>query len=211
LVPSVLSAIQMIQDNNFQRNVERIVQQNKNMGKSYIYDYKTDVEANPPTVDLYMAGEKMESISRERLFQEAEEVGITRGQITIHEDAAFQFEQLSESELIQSIIDGHNQQVDALERKVEELSGELQSYKNRELPSELLTRELSAQYDGVLSVTLTRGKRVQTEGGEGSEVIVAILHTRRPVKEADRLRIRNWLQVRLGVEEVDVIVNSDRK
>ena len=129
----------------------------------------------------------MESISRERLFQEAEEVGITRGQITIHEDAAFQFEQLSESELIQSIIDGHNQQVDALERKVEELSGELQS------------------------VTLTRGKRVQTEGGEGSEVIVAILHTRRPVKEADRLRIRNWLQVRLGVEEVDVIVNSDRK
>ena len=75
----------------------------------------------------------------------------------------------------------------------------------------MLTRELSAQYDGVLSVTLTRGKRVQTEGGEGSEVIVAILHTRRPVKEADRLRIRNWLQVRLGVEEVDVIVNSDRK
>ena len=211
LVPSVLSAIQMIQDNNFQRNVERLVQQNKNLGKSYIYDYKTDVEANPPTVDLYMAGEKMEAISRERLFLEAEEAGITRSQITIHEDAAFQFEQLSESELIRGIIDGHNQQVNELEKKLQELSGELQNYKNRELPTELLTRELAAQYDGIRSVTLTRGQRVQADGEDGKEIIVAILQTARSVKEADRLRIRNWLQVRLGVEEVDVIVNSERK
>ena len=211
IVPSVLSAIQMIQDNNFARNAELLVKNNKNLGKSYIYDYKTNLESRPHTLELFLAGEKMEAEARERLLSQAEEAGITRSQILIHEDAAFQFEQLSESELIRGIIDGHNQQVSELEGKLQELSGELQQYKNRELPTELLTRELAAQYDGIRSVTLTRGQRVQTDEQGGKEIIVAIIQTSRAVKEADRLRIRNWLQVRLGVDEVDVIVNSDRK
>ena len=211
IVPSVLSAIQMIQDNNFARNAELLVKNNKNLGKSYIYDYMTNLESRPHTLELFLAGEKMEAEARERLLSQAEEAGITRSQILIHEDAAFQFEQLSESELIRGIIDGHNQQVSELEGKLQELSGELQQYKNRELPTELLTRELAAQYDGIRSVTLTRGQRVQTDEQGGKEIIVAIIQTSRAVKEADRLRIRNWLQVRLGVDEVDVIVNSDRK
>ncbi len=144
LVPSVLSGIQMIQDNNFARSAERLVQQYKNLGKIYIYDYKTDVESKPQTIDLYLAGEKLEASERERLLRDAEEAGITRSQIIFHEDAAFQFEKMTESELIQSIIDGHNRQVEELEGRVTELSGEVQQYKNRQLPVTLLTRELAA-------------------------------------------------------------------
>ena len=211
LVPSVLSGIQMIQDNNFARSAERLVQQNKNLGKSYIYDYKTDVESKPQTIDIYLAGEKLEASERERLLRDAEEAGITRSQIIFHEDAAFQFEKMTESELIQSIIDGHNQQVEELEGKVTELSGELQQYKNRQLPAALLTRELAAQYTGIRQVTLTRGERVEAGSETGKETVVAILQVDRTVKEADRLRIREWLKVRLGVEEVEVIMNTAKK
>jgi len=208
LVPSVLSAIQMIQDNNFERSIQRIIEQNKNLGKSYIYDYKIDVEADPPTVEFYMAGEKMEDLARERLYQQARDAGITRDQVIIHEDAAFQYEFMNESELIRGIIDGHNRQVEDLEGKITELTGEIQQYKNRELPSALLTRELAAQYEGIRSATITRGERIDAGNGEGEEVIVAIIQSSTPIKEADRLRIQNWLTVRLGVEDVDVIVNT---
>ncbi|MBR4586221.1 MAG: DUF389 domain-containing protein [Bacteroidales bacterium] len=211
LVPSVLSGIQMIQDNNFARSAERLVQQNKNLGKSYIYDYKTDVESKPQTIDIYLAGEKLEASERERLLRDAEEAGITRSQIIFHEDAAYQFEKMTESELIQSIIDGHNRQVEELEGRVTELSGEVQQYKNRQLPVTLLTRELSAQYPGIRQVTLTRGERVEAGSESGRETVVAILQCDRTVKEADRLRIRDWLKVRLGVEDVEVIVNTVKK
>ena len=211
LVPSVLSGIQMIQDNNFARSAERLVQQNKNLGKSYIYDYKTDVESKPQTIDIYLAGEKLEASERERLLRDAEEAGITRSQIIFHEDAAYQFEKMTESELIQSIIDGHNRQVEELEGRVTELSGEVQQYKNRQLPVTLLTRELAAQYPGIRQVTLTRGERVEAGSESGSETVVAILQCDRTVKEADRLRIRDWLKVRLGVEDVEVIVNTVKK
>ena len=211
IVPSVLSAIQMIQDNNFARNAELLVKNNKNLGKSYIYDYKTNLDNRPHTLDLYLAGEKMEPDARERIYLSAEEAGITRSQIVIHEDAAFQNELMTESELIRNIIDGHNRQVEELEGKITELSGEVQQYQNRELPVALLTRELAAQYDGVRQVTLTRGSRTDAESGESREVIVAILNCAKPPKEAERLRIQNWLKVRLGVEEVEVLIDTKKK
>ena len=211
IVPSVLSAIQMIQDNNFARNAELLVKENKNLGKSYIYDYKTNLDNRPHTLDLYLAGEKMEASARERIYLRAEEAGITRSQIVIHEDAAFQNELMTESELIQSIIDGHNRQVEELEGKVTELSGEIQEYQNRELPVALLTRELAAQYDGVRQVTLTRGSRTDAESGESCEIIVAILNCTKPPRETERIRIQNWLKVRLGVEEVEVLVDTKKK
>ena len=211
IVPSVLSAVQMIQDTNFERVAQQLVRQNKNLGKSYIYDFKTNLDNKPHTLDIYLAGEKMESVARERLLRDAEEAGITRNQITFHEDAAFQYEARSESELIQSIIDGHNRQVDELEKQVAELSGEIQKYKNRQLPAALITSELAAQYDGIRQVTLTRGESIEAGSETGKEVIVAILRCTRAPKEADRLRIQNWLKVRLGVEDVDVIVNTNKK
>ena len=211
LVPSVLSGIRMIQDNNFTRSAQQLVQQNKNLGKSYIYDYRTDVESRPKTIDIYLAGEKMEDLARERLLQQAEEAGITRSQIIIHEDAAFQNEMLTESEIIRNIIDSHNQQVGELEAKVTELSGELQHYKNLQLPAALLTQELAAQYDGIQKVTLTRGESVTTGSTSGVETVVAILQCTKAIKEAERIRIQNWLKVRLGVEDVEVIVNTNKK
>ena len=111
LVPSVLTAIQMIRDNNFARSAQELVLNNKNLGKSYVYDYKIDLDQKPRVLELFLAGEKMEADARERIFLAAEEVGITRNQIVIHEDAAYKSQTMTESELIRDIIDGHASQV----------------------------------------------------------------------------------------------------
>ena len=205
LVPSVLSAIEMIKDNNFARNARILVQQNKNLGKSFIYDYHTDIETKPSTLELYLAGEKLESSARERLFLNAEEMGITRAQIVIHEDAAFQNEMMTESELIRSMIDSHNDEVRRLTGQVDSLSTAIEFYKAQQLPSELITREIAAQYDGVTEVTLTRGQRVKTADGKAAAAIVAIVRSTQPLQDDERERIEQWLRVRLGIDDVTVI------
>ncbi len=205
LVPSVLSAIEMIKDNNFARNARILVQQNKNLGKSFIYDYHTDIETKPSTLELYLAGEKLESSARERLFLNAEEMGITRTQIVIHEDAAFQNEMMTESELIRSMIDSHNDEIRRLTGQVDSLSTAIEFYKAQQLPSELITREIAAQYDGVTEVTLTRGQRVKTADGKAAAAIVAIVRSTQPLQDDERERIEQWLRVRLGIDDVTVI------
>lgn len=205
LVPSVLSAIEMIKDNNFARNARILVQQNKNLGKSFIYDYHTDIETKPSTLELYLAGEKLESSARERLFLNAEEMDITRAQIVIHEDAAFQNEMMTESELIRSMIDSHNDEIRRLTGQVDSLSTAIEFYKAQQLPSELITREIAAQYDGVTEVTLTRGQRVKTADGKAAAAIVAIVRSTQPLQDDERERIEQWLRVRLGIDDVTVI------
>ena len=208
LVPSVWSAVQMIQDNNFAISAQRLVHDNTNLGKSYIYDYRTDVEANPPTLELFLAGEKMDAATRERLFLDAEQSGITRGQIIIREDAAFQNEIMTESEIIRNIIDSHDREVEQLQGQVDSLSTSIEFFKAQQLPSVLITREIAAQYAGVEEVTLTRGERVQAENGKSDAAIVAIVRTETGLKEAERERIEQWLRVRLGVNDVTVIVKK---
>ena len=208
LVPSVFSAVQMIQDNNFAISAQKLVMQNKNLGKSYIYDYKTDLESRPHKLELYLAGERMESSARERIYLDAEEAGITRSQIVIHEDAAFQNEMMSESEIIRGILDGHNRQVDALQGQVDSLSATLEFLRAGQLPSELITREIAAQYAGVQEVTLTRGESVVAEGGSTHPAVVAIIRSTLPLTAAERERIEQWLRVRLSVDDVTVINNQ---
>ena len=207
LVPSVLTAIQMIRDNNFARSAQELVLGNKNLGKSYIYDYKTDLEQKPPVLDLYLAGEKMEADAREQLYLAAEEAGITRAQIVIHEDAAYQ-SAMSESELIRSIINGHNREVQRLESQVDSLSMAVEFFQAQKLPSALITREIAAQYEGVQEVTLTRGESVLADDGQSRPAIVAIVRSIKPFTELERTRVEQWLRVRLGVEDVTVIVQN---
>jgi Predicted membrane protein len=208
LVPSIWSAVQMIQDNNFAINAQRLVHDNTNLGKSYIYDYRTDVEANPPTLELFLAGEKMDSATRERLFLDAEQSGITRSQIIIREDAAFQNEIMTESEIIRNLLDSHDREVAQLQTQVDSLSTSIEFYKAQQLPSVLITREIAAQYAGVEEVILTRGERIQTGDGKSDAAVVAIVRTAAGLKDTERERIEQWLRVRLGVEDVTVIVRK---
>ncbi len=205
LVPSVFSAVQMIRSNNFARNAQRLVAQNKNLGKSYIYDYKTDLNAKPPTIELYLAGEKLDDIQRERICLQAEEHGITRSQLLFHEDAAFQNELMTESEIIRSILDGHNREVEELKGQVDSLQTEIDFHLLQELPSALITREIAAQYAGVQEVTLTRGERVGAEGQEARPAVIALIRAATPLSNAERSRIQQWLRIRLNVEDVTVI------
>ena len=206
VVPSVLSAVQIIRVTNFTRSVHRLVQDNKNIGKSYIYDYHTNTESKPPTIDLYLAGEKLSAADREKICRQAEEYGITRSQLNFHEEVAFQNERMTESEIIHGIIDGHNQEIATLESQIDSLNATILSYKALELPADLITREISAQYAGITEVILTRGDHVRVSDSDIRPAIVAIIHCTKALKDDERKRIEQWLQVRLSVDDVTVML-----
>ena len=81
IVPSVISAITVIQENALNKNVSQYIAQNKTIGKSYIYDYKYNNQIKPSTIDIYFAGEPLSGEARERLLTNAEEAGFKREQI----------------------------------------------------------------------------------------------------------------------------------
>ena len=136
IVPSIFSAIRMVKENNFKIHAEKLVSKNKSIGKSFIYDYKTNASSKPATLDLYLAGETLTPEFREILFKDAEEYGITRNQIIFHEDATMTRDVLSESDLIQGIYEYYDRRIKALTDSIAVLNSRLNSEKVTERQSD---------------------------------------------------------------------------
>lgn len=204
IVPSVFSAIRMVQENNFKIHAEKIVARNKSIGKSFIYDYKTNASAKPATLDLYLAGETLTPEFKEVLFKNAEEYGITRNQIIIHEDATMTKDVLSESDLIQGIYEYNDRQIKALTDSIARLESQLEAYRNHEMPVDAIAREIFAQYPSIKSISLSGG-RTASASGDGQEQVVALV-TGSERLDAEMIdRLERWLKARLEQENVIVL------
>ena len=205
IVPSIFSAIRMVQENNFSIHAEKLVSKNKSIGKSFIYDYKTDMSVKPAMIDLYLAGETLTPEFKEVLFKDAEEYGITRNQIVFHEDATMTRDVLSESDLIQGIYEYNERQIRALTDSIANLETRLEDYRNRDLPVDAISRELFAQYPSIRSISLTRGKSATATGESGKDQIVALVTSSEKLDGEMTERLERWLKARLGQENVIVL------
>ncbi len=207
LIPSIFSAIRMVKENKFEINVENLVSQNKAIGKGFIYDYETHYNSKTPTVELFMAGEALSEVAKEKLYAHAEHYGITRNQIIFHEDATNIKENLSETEIVKSIYERSDQQIKALNDSITKLDKQLSDYKEKELPVEAVSKELFAQYPDILSLSLSRGAIANANDPAETEQVIAIITTEKPIDAELHDRIERWLKVRLNNENV-LIVNQ---
>ena len=97
IVPSVMTAVSVIKENNFTIHAERLVAENKNLGKCFIYDHKATYSPKAPKLELFLAGETLTDEAKKELYKNAEEYGITRSQIVFHEDATSMRQDISRS------------------------------------------------------------------------------------------------------------------
>ena len=164
LVPSIVSAISVIQNNKRDIAVSHFIDEHKTMGNSYIYDHKTLISGKwlrkETTVEIYMAGESLAADQRSRLIDEAEQLGFT---LTIKDGATSQF--LSERELVNMIYEQNEQQLRSKDEQIRSLSDSLSFYSSRQLPSSQLAREICTQFPSVTQASFARAETVETGAG----------------------------------------------
>ena len=125
IVPSVLSAVDIIRDSNFKIHAARFAQDNKSIGRGFIYDYEVNTSSDPSTVTLYLAGEQLTGEERERLYASAAEHGLLRQQVIIRDEATTQREKVSDSEIIKGILEHSDMQIQALKDSIAILNARL--------------------------------------------------------------------------------------
>ena len=205
IVPSFITAISVIKENNFITHVERLVAENKNLGKCFIYDHKATYSRKSPKLELFLAGETLTEEAKKNLYKNAEEYGITRSQIIFHEDATSMRQELSEAEIVKGIYEHTDQQIKMLNDSITKLEAELSDYRTKEIPTETLSQELFAQYPEITEVSLSRGSSVHVADSTATELIMAFITTTTPMDAETHDRIERWLKVRLGNENILLI------
>lgn len=211
IVPSVFSGIQVIRESNFTRHATTLVNDHKSMGKSYIYDYKTNLSTKPATIELFMAGEMLTDEDKELIYNDAESYGITRNQIIFRDEATFENAPISDKEIIRGIYEQNEKRLQNREETIAELEKQLEIYKEKEIPTALIAKELSAQYDNIAGLILTRGQSARPDSDEVSEQYVAIVQTTGSFAKANIEKVENWLKVRLSAESVTVLTQLVKK
>lgn len=205
IVPSIISAIGLVKTNNFNRSVSHFISDNKTLGKSYIYDYKVNLNEDPHTIDLYMAGEQLTAENREKLYTNAEESGFVRSQLIFHEDAVTNFTPFNQEAVIKDIFANNERMLKERDEKIESLEMQLEQYKHNELPTSQLTREVQTQYPIISGLTLATGEQQLNDSTLQPVMVVLLQYSdKKHLKEAELNHLTEWLKVRL--ENKNIIV-----
>ena len=205
IVPSVITAISVIKENNFTIHAERLVTENKNLGKCFIYDHKATYSRKDSKLELFLAGETLTNEAKQKIYESAEEYGITRNQIVFHEDATSMRQEISETEMMKGFFEHTDQQIKTLNDSIAKLTATLSDYQSKEIPVETIAKELFAQYPDITEVSLNSGSAIHSADSTATEQVIAFITTKEPMKADLHDRIERWLKVRLKNENVLVV------
>ena len=175
-VPSLWSAVLMVGDNNFERNVKSFISENKNFSQGYIYDYKIHNEKGEARkVDIFYAGNRLNEDEMNTLTASAARHGIDPGRL-LYERA--------DDELARK-----DAQIEKLQKEIYELKGMDINYRR-------IAREVRYSYPEIKDITISKGATVD-DSLRVKECTIVMAHSDKPLPQNQINKVEEWLKLRL--------------
>lgn len=202
---SIVTGYHVIRENNFTKLANRFVKKNQNIGKTYIYDSQVNIDSKPYVLELRLAGETLNEDTKEMLLRDAENYGIMRSQIVIHEDATVQVDRFNETEIVKNLMATNASNVQVRDDSIKVLNAQITAYKQRELPAKQLAEELQVQLPSITRLTLAKGTALEQNMVMSEEQVVVVAHCSEMPSEEEKARVYEWLKIRLQVEDLEML------
>ena len=206
---SVVTGYHVIRENNFTKLANRFVKKNQNIGKTYIYDSQVNIDNKPYVLELRLAGETLNEDTKEMLLRDAENYGIMRSQIVIHEDATVQVDRFNETEIVKNLIATNASNIQVRDDSIKVLNAQIALYKQQELPAKQLAEELQVQLPSITRLTLAKGTALEQNVVMSEEQVVVVAHCSTMPSEEEKTRLYEWLKVRLQIDSLEIIFEEE--
>lgn len=214
IVPSILSAISVVRENDFGRRAHRFIEQHKMIGTSYVY--QTEVNTAASTIDFFLAGEALSEGDRKLFLANAMQAGFDSTMIILHEDALTNDQSaLQETMLVKELFASKDEQIDAYRQQIAELRTQLAAAERlntqHTFETEQLTREIRTQYPEVAEVTFALGEHLvalndSVSATEPITLVAIHLSPRHTLDDLQRERLQDWLRIRLNADAMELII-----
>ena len=210
-VTSIFTGYHVIRENDFTKLANRFVKKNQNIGKTYIYDSQVNIDTKPYMLELRLAGETLNEDTKEMLLRDAENYGIMRSQIVIHEDATVQVDRFNETEIVKNLMATNASNVQMRDDSIKVLNAQIAAYKQQELPAKQLAEELQVQLPSITRLTLARGTALEQNVVMSDEQVVVVAHCSEMPSEEEKTRLYEWLKVRLQIDSLEIIFDTENQ
>ena len=209
MVTSIFTAYQVIRENEFTKQANRFVKKNQTIGKTYIYDSQVNIDVKPYALELRLAGEALNDEIREMLLRDAENYGIMRSQIVMHEDATVEIDRFNETEIVKNLIATNAANMQERDDSIKVLNAQLARYAQQALPAKQLAEELQVQLPTISRLTLAKGTMLEQNVVMSDEQVVVVAHCSEMPSEEEKTRVYEWLKVRLQVTNLEIIFDQE--
>ena len=203
IIPSIWSAVTLIQRTNFETNATAFIEYSKSYNKSIVYDYKID-HTEGSKLELYFTGEPINDETKSIIVKTAAEFDIEEESIIIVDDS--KEANLNDIELVKDIYDKMDSEVAKREEEIRQLKEELRLAKGDDIAYVQITREIISTYPSVKAVKLAHGASVAADSLYAHPCLTAIIKCDTPMDEEQTTKLSNWLKIRLNSEEITLIV-----
>ena len=206
LVPSTISAVQMVRVNQFEQKVQQFVKENRIYGGRYMYDYKVN-GGWTPTADIYLTGDPLNENEKDILFRAAWACGVEKDRLTIHEQNFGAGKAIDYEAVTRDFFQRYEDELAAKDARIESLEGELSQYERAEFDYRKIAQEVDGQFPGVREFTLGRGARLipARDSLEKSVVVTAFVDA----AFKDPQGFLQWLKIRLDAENVTLYLTGE--
>ena len=202
LIPSIWSAVILVKETNFEKKAMDFVERHHTIENSIIYNYEIDHQ-EISVLKIFLTGEPLSESGRNNLYVYAKEYGINENQIIIKEYTSKAT--VDNESLFKGIYERHDSEIVKYQNTINQLTRELEAAKQAQLPYAQIASEIAATYPQVKHVYMGKGAHVTIENLNVTSCIMVKVHTDSLLSTESLDQLKNWLQVRLQVETVDLV------
>lgn len=202
IIPSIWSAVIMVKENKFEENAKQFVQEHKTIGGCYIYDYSIS-HIKGSKIELMLSGEALDEEGRTLLKSSAKAYGINEDQVIISEHGTVRKE--DQSELMKGLFDRTDSELKKKDEEITTLRKQLREFREKDIPFIQISKEIVNQYPAVKEVSISRGAMVNSSEYTHNECLVVVLTVDTLLDDASSSRLKEWMKVRVGEENVRLI------
>ena len=203
-IPSILSAISIVKENNFDRSVDSFISNLRKTDITYVYDQHIDHSQKVPTLEIFVAGRNLDTVDYKIIYALAEEQGIMRNQLTINTNALGNGLTPDKEEFLSNTLRRINEIQREKDSVISVMQQELDTYHNKDIATTQIAAEIRIIYPQIGDITLSHGSTVDSDGEE-NEVIIAIVEAKNKMTKTDIEKLEQWLSARLDNRKVKVV------
>ena len=200
IVPSIWSAVILINQNRFEESAIAFVEHSKSYGKSIIYDYKID-HTDGSTIEISFVGEPLDERTRSDIYSTAARYGISKEKLIINDHTTT--ESVNEMELVKDLYDRMEREISTRDAEIAQLRAELESSESDKIPYKQLAQEITSTYPTIQEVHITRGESVHIESIEQTKSsMIVVAYTNDKMSDTECNKLESWLKIRLSEENI---------
>ena len=200
IIPSIWSAVLLIQQNNFDVNATAFAEHRSTYGKSILYDYKISHGENT-TLTLFFTGETLGEREKEELYSVAAEYDIKEEHIQIRD---YSNEEKSDMNAFKDIYEKKESIISAKEQEIILLKNELERIKNGQLEYDRISKEIFSLKPSVHDLSISQGHAFNRESSSGNAIISVVVSSADSIASDELEELKEWLMLRLDTENIEV-------